>query len=200
MDIQQLARHIFTLAKENTYEQLLKKYEYFVKPFPIVTKYMCHGFYHDELFKELLQEKNNNKLKFEENFVLQTNYVKKLLIAAGYSKIEAKKVANHELAEIEIQINQIKKQEKQIKQTQEIRKKENADDLLKEFTDFVMNIEPQTESAFKIIKPEEWTPESNLKICMVEINGEFVPFDSEVDINLVTALMCAEVNEPDLNF
>jgi acetolactate synthase small subunit len=179
MDILQLARDVYHSARELSYEQLLEKYEYFVKQFPIVTKYMTYGHFHEKYFQELVELKTNSKLRFEETFEAQTNYVKHMLVDSGVSKMEAKKISQMELGEIQTQVNKIKKQEQKIKQKLQVEKQQNETELKREFKEFVTQMEPQASDDFIIINSQDLVKNwgefinANLRVYFVEIDGNY---------------------------
>ena len=121
------------------YFMLNEKYPDAVKAYPLVMKYMCfYGYYNPDIFRDYLEDASKKRPTYEQGFELQAEYIKKILLWKGYSRIEAKKASNQELDEVIRQIRKIQKQERTIKKRNELEKKQNIDEIRKEFNEFVL--------------------------------------------------------------
>lgn len=175
------AKNIFYQARTKPYEQLAEEEEFFVKTYPLVTKYMCAGRFDEQAFAELLQKKET-RVGFMESFRLQTEYLKSMLVHQGFSKMEANKVANNEMGHIEVQINKIKKQEKQFSKRNVAEKKQNAEERRREFGQFLSE-NPKISDPVMVLGAE-WltTPRAGHVPFMIQ-RGEVVEFaDESTDI------------------
>ncbi len=128
------------IEKNLTYEKVFDLHTEFVQAYPLVVKYMCIRLYNSVLFSNLLEETNKQTI-YESTFKKQAVYVKKLLCLSGYSKITAKKQSEQDLSDIEIQINSIKKIEKNEKRKIEQEKYQNKQEIRKEFIEFIKKLD-----------------------------------------------------------
>lgn len=129
------------MKPEEKYNYAFENYKDFTMAFPLIVKYMCfYSMFDADLFEELIKTLEKEKPKYMEHPKFHGVYLKNLAIKKGVAKHLANKMTNMEVAAAEIQLNKIKKQEKEFKRQKENQKKENIEDLRKEFTEFCMNL------------------------------------------------------------
>lgn len=125
---------------EEKYFAIMQKYKDFTQKYPLVVSYMCrYGLFHEKLFEDMINKIETTRPTFEGGYELQAEYIKKLLVENGVSKIKALKISNMELEEIMKQINSIKKQEKELKKKDEEFMRETAETRRRELLEFALN-------------------------------------------------------------
>ena len=124
---------------EEKYQFAFEKYKDFTLAFPLIVKYMCFfNMFDADLFEELINELEEKKPRYEESPKFHGEYLKKLACKKGIKPHLAKKISNMEVAQAEIQINKIKKQEKEFKKNKKKIIQENTEELRKELLDFCL--------------------------------------------------------------
>jgi hypothetical protein len=181
------ARNVFYKSRTLSYEELARDHEFFVKTYPIVTKYMCNGMFDEESFQELL-EKKETRVGFAESFKLQAEYLKSMLVKRGLSRMEANKISNLELGYVEKEINKIKKLEKQLKKRNASERMQNAEERRKEFRQFLLE-NPKLEDP-TMCTGVEWLAGDHPNRCVLMVQrGEEVIFGTELTEVLPTDLV-----------
>lgn len=142
MSVVELAEKIFydvfqlkNTSGEEKFQLVHEKYRDLTMLCPIIVKYMCYyDLFDSKLFREYIEIRDKEaRSTYENGFVMQTNYIKKLLIKNKYSRIEALKISNQELDFVLKEVKKIKKKNDVLKKNMDNTRRDNILDVKKEF-------------------------------------------------------------------
>ena len=141
--IEKIAYDVGKMSDKNPEQRrvaIMQEHKQISDSYPLSIKYMCHGLFDIDLFMDMVNTQDAKHLKYEERFVLEGKYLKKLLVKYGESRINALKRANGEVEQCLSEIRHVNRLERNYKRDEINTKKQNTEELRKEFLNVINSL------------------------------------------------------------